>query len=149
MRAGLVLSGAALLLTGCYDYRVTQPAPQAPGTQLRVELSDQGTISVQRALGSGVAKVEGTVREATPDHLTLSLTNVERRGERATEWGGDLLTLAPADMREVRVRTLNRGKTIIASVTGGAALVGGIIAIAKATGLVSGDAGTKPGPQPF
>jgi hypothetical protein len=47
------------------------------------------------------------------------------------------------------VRTLNRGKTIIASMGAGAALVGGIIAIAKATGLVSGNSGTKPGPQPF
>jgi len=150
MRVRVVLSGAALLLAGCYDYRVTTTPSSSPtGTRLRVELSDRGTSSVERALGASVTKVEGTVRDATPDRLTLALTSVERRGERPTAWGGDLLTLAPADMRELRVRTLNRGKTIIASVGVGAAVVGGIIAIAKATGLASGDGGRKPGPQPF
>lgn len=149
MRVGVLLAGAALLLTGCYDYRVTQPATSSTGTQVRVELSDQGTVAVRPALGDGVTHVEGIVREATSDQLTVSLVNVQRRNERAVSWNGDLLTLAAADMREVRLRTLNRTKSFFTIAGTSAAVVGGIIALARATGLVSGDGGGKPGPKPF
>lgn len=149
MRAGVLLASAALLLTGCYDYRVTQPTTSSTGTQVRVELSDQGTIAVRPALGDGVIRVEGIVRDATSEHLTVSLVNVQRRNERAVQWNGDVLTLAPADMREVRVRTFNRTKTLFTAIGSGAAVIGGIVAIAKATGLAGGDGGGKPGPKPF
>ena len=138
-----------LLLTACFDYRETPPASVAPATEVRVELSDQGTVALAKALGPSVSRIEGTVREANADRLVISIANLSRRGAGTVDWSGEQVTLAPSDIRTVGVRALNSQKSWLAGGGLTAAVVVGIVAIAKATGIASGNPGTKPGNLPL
>jgi hypothetical protein len=129
----------ALLTTGCFDYREVAPGPSvATGGLVRVELTDGGTTDVTKALGPYVMVLEGTVQSANDQGLTLGVSSLRRRGEADTRWTGDAITIPRTDIRVLSQRTPSRGKTAVAIGVLSAVVIGLIVAIAKATGLVSG-----------
>jgi hypothetical protein len=140
----LALLGAA----GCYRYVASEPGALSPGAEVSIDLSSAGTASVRPALGDFVTRIEGNVASSDASGVTLSLTSVLRRGDVSpSTWNGETIRLAAADVSSVRTREFSRSRTTAAAVALGAASVGLVIAIAKATGLleVSGGAG-KPIP---
>jgi hypothetical protein len=137
------------LLAGCYRYVPVEDTRLAPATPVSIELSAQGTRSVASRIGSNVVVVEGNVTEASPSSLTLALMSVRRRGENSVStWSGESLTLAREEIDQVSRKELSPRRTAVASVALGAASVGLVVAIAKATGAASGSAGGKPSPNP-
>ena len=137
------------LLAGCYQYVSSPREGLPPATSVSVELSPRGTLNVANKIGANVVTVEGNVTESTNSSLTLALLAVRRRGESApSTWSGEAITLAPDDIHEVKRRQLSRSRTALASVALGAASVGIVVGIAKATGSASGTAGGKPNPNP-
>ena len=137
------------LLAGCYQYVPSPRSGLPPATAVSVELSPRGTLSVANKIGDNVVTVEGNVTEANNSSLTVALLAVRRRGETApSTWGGESITLAPDDINLVKRRQLSRSRTTLASVALGAASVGLVIGIAKATGSASGNVGGKPSPNP-
>ena len=136
----------AVVSAGCYQY-VPLTAPAAVvGSQVRIELSDRGVVSVQPALGESVTAVEGTVRGAAVDSLTISLASVERRGSGAQTWAGETIVLKPEEIRAVSERRLSHTRTTVVAASAITLAAGGIIAIAKAGGDASGESGNKPPP---
>ena len=137
------------LLAGCYQYVPSARSDLPPATPISVELSPRGTLNVANKIGDNVVTVEGNVTEASNSSLTLALLAVRRRGETApSTWSGESITLAPDDIYQVKRRQLSRSRTTLASVALGAASVGIVIGIAKATGSASGTVGGKPSPNP-
>jgi hypothetical protein len=136
--------------TGCYRYVVTEPGSITTGTEVAVDLSSAGTASVKSALGDFVTQVEGSVTESNGSGITLSLAAVKRRGDvTPSTWSGETLHLTTADIAGVKTRQFARGRTTAAAVALGAATVGLVAAIAKATGLIGGSGGGgKPVPPP-
>jgi len=132
--------------SGCFQYVPLTPQAAAVGSQVRIELSDQGVVSVQPALGNSVTAVEGTVRDAAADRLTIALVDVERRGSGMQTWAGETLVLKPEDIRVVSERRLSQKRTTVVATSAIALAAAGIIAIAKASGDASGDPGNKPPP---
>ena len=141
------ITSLALVLCSCYEYRQVDPSAQlSGGTYVRVELTDNGTARVTPAIGPYALAVEGAVQAVDAQGLTLSLQSVTRRGEGESKWNGETLALDRADIRGINERHTARGRTAMvatASVAAGAAL---LIAIARATGLVSGSGGKPPVP---
>ena len=137
------------LLVGCYRYVPAKHTELSPANAVSVALSTRGTLNVVNRLGENVAVVEGNVTEATASSLTLALVAVRRRGEVApSTWSGEFITLSLEDIEQVRRRQLSRGRTAIASAAVGAASVGIVVGIARATGEASGTIGGKPSPNP-
>jgi hypothetical protein len=142
----LVLSLGAF--TGCYHYVAADRASLAPGTPVAIDLTNRGMVNVSPRIGDNVMTVEGNVTEAAGSGITLTLLAVQRRGENlASTWEGESIHLAPEDIDDVRRRELSRSRTTIASVALGAAAVGLVIALAKATGLLQ-SSGMVKGPPP-
>ena len=136
----------AVVSSGCYQYVPLTPQAAAAGSQVRIELSDRGVVSVEPALGQSVTAVEGTVRGADADSLTISLANVQRRGSGTQTWAGETIVLKPEDIRAVSERRLSQKRTTVVATSAITLAAAGIIAIAKASGDASGDEGSKPPP---
>jgi hypothetical protein len=136
--------------TGCYKYVETAPSSVSAGTEVAVDLTSVGSANVKEAIGDFVTQVEGSVTEASGAGITLSLTSVKRRGDVSpSTWNGETLRLNGSDIAGVKTRQFSRGRTTAAAVGLGAATVGLVAAIAKATGLIGGSGGTgKPIPPP-
>src|SRR3954452_15011641 len=47
--------------TACYAYTPVQTAP-APGSQLALEVTDEGRVALNDKIGPGVVRLEGTLR---------------------------------------------------------------------------------------
>lgn len=137
------------ILVGCYRYVPASHAELASATPVTVELTTRGGLNVAGKIGENVVALEGTVTEATNSSLTLALVAVRRRGENAmATWSGESITLAPDDIDRIQRRELSRRRTAVASAALGAASVGLVIAIAKATGTADGSTGGKGSPAP-
>jgi hypothetical protein len=140
---------ASVAVAGCYRYVPAANLAVPTGSRVSVELTSAGTATLRPTLGDFVTKIEGDVTQATGSQLTLALVTVHRRGEIApSTWHGESVQVGTNDVQEVKQRQLSRGKTTAAFVALGAAGVGLVYAIAKATGLVSGEAGSRPPPNP-
>lgn len=136
----------AVVSSGCYQYvPLTSQAPPV-GSQVRIELSDRGVVNVEPALGQGVTNVEGTVRGAVADSVTISLASVQRRQSGTQTWAGETLVLKPGDIRAVSERRLSQTRTTVVATSAITLAAAGIIAIAKAGGEAEGESGSKPPP---
>jgi hypothetical protein len=137
----------ALTVGGCYRYRPIDSPAGAIGHEVSIDLSDRGTVSVNEALGSGVATVEGTIRAADSAAVTVSLSKVFRRGDREpTDYAGETVTLLPGDIRGVSVRELSRSRTMLFAGGTAALAAAAAAAIVNANGQAQGDGTTKPPP---
>lgn len=136
----------AVVSSGCYQYVPLTPQAAAVGSQVRIELSDRGVVSVEPALGQSVTAVEGTVRGAAADSLMISLANVQRRGSGTQTWAGETIVLKPEEIRTVSERRLSQTRTTVVATSAITLAAAGIIAIAKASGDAGGESGNKPPP---
>ena len=137
-------------VSGCYRYVPTTRTSLAPGASVSVALTLQGSINAAPRIGSDVASLEGTVSDTdSSGGMTLSLLSVRRRGENLpSTWSGESIRLSSEDIAEIRGKQLSRGRTVAAWTALGAASVGFIVAIARATDLVGGGGGGRPIPTP-
>lgn len=141
-RAGVL--SLTVLSTGCYTYQEVATGPTiAPGGVVRIELTDNGTADLAKQIGPYVMVIEGTVQSNTDQGITLGVSSLRRRGEADTKWTGDALTVPRMDVRVLSQRTPSRTKTAVAIGVFAAVGVGLMVAIAKATGLVSGSPPTS------
>lgn len=150
MRSAWFLAVTLIGSSGCYRYVASEPGALKAGTAVAIDLTSSGTANVRPAIGDFVTSVEGSVTESNGSGVTLALMAVRRRGDVSpSTWTGESLHLASADIEGVKTRQFARGRTTVAAVALGAAAVGLVIAIARATGLleVSGGGGkTVPPP---
>ena len=135
---------------GCYRYVPAARTSIAPGEYVSVALTSLGSANAAPRIGDNVASLEGTVSQADGSGgMTLSLLAVKRRGENlASMWSGESIRLSNEDIAEIKGRKLSHGRTIAAWTALGAGSVAFIIAIARATDLVSGSNGGRPVPTP-
>jgi hypothetical protein len=146
--AGSIQLGiTAIVLASCYEYRQIDLQNSLPnGMAVRVELSDAGTANVVPAIGPSAAFVEGTIQNADTGSVTLSLEVVRRKGQEEARWHGETLMLRRGDIRDIEERKTSRGRTAIAVAAVTSAGVALIVAVARATGLVSGNPSRPPVP---
>jgi len=136
----------AVVSSACFQYVPLTPQAAVVGSQVRIELSDRGVVSVEPALGQSVMVVEGTVRGAAADSLTISLASVERRGSGTQTWAGETIVLKPEEIRAVSERRLSQKRTTVVATSAITLAAAGIIAIAKASGDAGGESANKPPP---
>jgi hypothetical protein len=112
--SGLVASGlAAAVVAGCYNYRpLTTPVPAA-GTPVSLVLNDQGRAAVAESIGSGAARVDGTVVRATDNGYIVSISGVQGINGRVTRWSGETVGLRRDYVAVPYERRLSKQKTAL------------------------------------
>ena len=143
------LSALLVLATGCYTYRPITTTPRV-NERVRLTLTEQGSVELARFLGPRVAAAEGSLNALTGDGaMVVAVDFVQMADGTRQPWSGEGVVTFPANhVREVRERTFLRRQSYVA----GAALTGGIIAVAiialKIGGAEGNGGGGGPPPPP-
>lgn len=128
---------------------VTPGALPAPGERVRVTLTPQATISLAQYLGPNVSVVDGVLSSVDAGGGLMVLVDmVQTFNGVSQQWIGEGNVLIPrSDVFDLKQRTLQRRRTIVASVALTLSLVG-LAIVALRSGGAGGDAVVPPPPPP-
>jgi hypothetical protein len=131
-RAATALALAiAPALAGCYSYSTVAPGTGRAGTEVQVEVSDQGTADLAQTLGPRVQTIDGTLGGYTDTTLTVMATRLTRFGGVEQSLSGDTLVLPRRAVGRVLSRQFSRTRSVLVG--------GGVLAGLIALGFVLGD----------
>lgn len=141
---------AAVLLSGCYQYRYAGPVDAVEpvaGRRVTLRLTDQGSADLAAQLGGGVSSVEGEIVGADADRLEIAVVSTEDNRRITSGWKGERVSIPRHAVATVRERRFSAGATGLA----GALVVGGLAGAYALFGgegsVVEGDGPTQgPGP---
>lgn len=135
LRARQVLV-AMLLCTGAGCYRLTpiETLVPAPGTDVRLGLTDAGSVHMAPLIGPRIGAIDGRAMESSDTAYVVAVQAVVAQGGRSMPWSMERLTVPRSAVSSVRVRTLDRKKTWLVAGLG----VVGAIALGQAFGLGTG-----------
>jgi hypothetical protein len=109
-------------LAGCYGY-YTPPARSVIGRQVQLSLSDSGSVMLAAQLGPGSTAVEGRLVADSGSTFLMSVAGVRRRDGDEAEWKGEQVAIPHPLVTGVAERRFSIGRTALASVLTGVALV--------------------------
>jgi hypothetical protein len=130
--------------TACYVYTPVAASP-AQGSQLLLDLNDQGRVGLGPQIGASGRAVEGLLQPGPDSVFNLKVVSVSYLNGQRNTWTGEPLSVSRGFVRDVRARQFSKTRTALT--------VGGIAAAAIAfivtRGLVgSGHADPDPGGGP-
>jgi hypothetical protein len=137
---------ALLFLLGCYSYRPLEVPEPAPGANVRVALTDEGSQRLAPDLGADIVRVEGKVLQADSSGVSLSLTEVENAHREPTYWNGESVKLPHVYLQRIEQRRISAGGTGLL----GGAFAAGLVAAYAMIGQQSTAVGSvgAPGGRP-
>jgi hypothetical protein len=150
MRSGRSIRAvaAALLLTttslGCYSYKETV-TPPAPGSDVRVRLTNEAAIERSNGLPEPVTTLEGELLDSRSDMLELVVIRDQLRDQfRQNVVFADTLQVATTEVQFMEVQELSWLKTGIL-----AAAIGVGVALVASQAIEAGGGGEgDPGKEP-
>lgn len=143
MTAGIV---AALFvnLVACTEYIPVKGMVDAgPTPEVRVKLTDQGTVDVAPKLGLRAERLEGLLRGMSDSSLTLTVRKVSRAGGIEDSYEGEQVSLAPRDFDAVEKSRTSAPRSFLLA---GAIVVGSFLIARGAGDIVGNGGGSHPPP---
>lgn len=136
----ILTAASAVLCVGCQVYTPISVSSQLTKDDVRVTLTDDGTLGLSRALGSGATQLEGHIDSVTDSTVVMSVTELTRMSGSDEKWSGEPVTIPRASIATAERRTTSVTRSVL---LGGAIVAGAILA-----GNVAGSAegGTTTGP---
>ena len=123
----------AASLSGCYKLTPVAGTPSA-GLEVRLSLSDEGSVRMASQIGPRIAAIDGRVLESRDTAIVLAVQSVVAQGGRSMAWSQERLSVPRSAVASVRTRTLDRKRTwIVAGLT-----IVGAVALGEAFGLGTG-----------
>lgn len=113
------------LTTACHAWIPVEVGP-APGGTVAVVLTTDGTAAVTPIVGPNVGSLRGEVLAVSADTVTIAVEELTTRDGQPLYVHGVTLPLARSSAAVIRVRRLDRRRTVIATtlaVVGTAALI--------------------------
>jgi hypothetical protein len=129
--------GTLYLCTACYQYVPVQSAPV--GSQVSVEINDDGRVALRDQLGPGIVRLEGRVTAMEGNALVLSTSSVTQISGRPTPVDTVRVRVSQGYIERIDERRLSRTRTWM--------VVGGAVAIAAGFLLSGGIGGRGPSPD--
>lgn len=120
--AAVAVAVTALPLTGCFTYRTVETPGPVAGEEVRVELTGAGRDRLEASSGLAWDRIEGRLVDADSDDLAVSVRLDPRRLGFGSQEYVDTVRVARSDVREVEVRELSTGRSLLAA--------GGVVAVA-------------------
>jgi hypothetical protein len=129
-RSTAVAVGVMHLCTACYAYTPVQTTP-APGTQIALEVTDQGRVALTDKIGPGIVRLEGTLAGVEGGELLVDADAVRQVRGYITDLGGVRVRLPQQYITRMDERRFSRRKTLLVA----GSIVGVVAAFFAAKGL--------------
>ena len=115
-----IVVGVLHLCTACYSYVPVRSTP-TPGTQVALEVTDEGRVALNDKIGPGVVRLEGTLAGVEGDEILVDANAAKQIQGYISELGGVRVRLPQRYVTRMDQRQLSRKKTLL--------VVGGIVAV--------------------
>ena len=136
------LCGALLVACGCVAYTPVQLRDSRAGYNVRISLSDQGTVDLAPKIGARARQLEGTVKQSADSSIVLSVRRVSREGG-----GDDTYDSLDVAIPLSDIASVERSQTSVSrSVLTAGAIVATALLAARGAGDVTGGKGGGPPP---
>jgi hypothetical protein len=106
-----VLLSVLLASWACYDYHPITQTGASSGTEVRISLTDQGSINLAPLIGPQITKVDGTLTSVADTMLVVQVSSVINRVGFSSSWNGEQLRVPKAAVSSLERRSLNRKKS--------------------------------------
>ena len=131
-------------LVACTEYIPVKGMVDAgPAPEVRVTLTDQGTVDVASKLGLRAERLEGLLRGMSDSSLTLTVRKVSRAGGIEDSYDGEQVSLAPRDFDAVEKSRTSAPRSFLLA---GAIVVGTFLIARGAGDVIGGGGGNHPPP---
>ena len=136
MRRSLLLI-AVVAASGCYEYTpIATPAP-APNSDIRVKLTDAGSVALATAIGSRVESLDGRSVAMNDTSLVLAVAATINRNGDVAHWNNEQVSVPRSAISSFEGRKLSARRSYMAS----AIVVAGVLAVGKVFGIGLGPDG--------
>jgi len=133
IRVAVVLA----LSSSCYRFTPIEGSAPEAGREVRLALSDEGSVRMAPLIGPRIDAIDGKVMETSDTALVVGVQAVVAQGGRSMAWNMERLTVPRSAVSSVHSRTLDRKKTWIVAGLG----VVGALALGESFGLGTGFGG--------
>ena len=132
LRSSLAL-GAAALTVACHSYVPIDPGDVAPSREVRIDLTDAGSVVVGPAVGPYAIALDGRISKSDDSLLVVAVSRLTRRSGAEETWGGEAVRVPRRGVASISVEQLSRTRTGF--------VVGGLVALGAAIGAGLGGGG--------
>jgi len=96
---------------GCYRFTPIESSTPERGREVRLELSDEGSVRMAPLIGPRISAIDGRTLESSDTAIVLAVQAVVAQSGRSMTWSQERLTIPRSAVSSVRTRTLDRRKT--------------------------------------
>jgi hypothetical protein len=119
---------------GCYNMTPIEGSTPPAGQEVRLSLSDQGSVQMAPLIGPRIGAIDGRAMESSDSALVVAVQAVVAQSGRSMAWSMEKLTVPRNAVSHVSTRTLDTKKTwAVAGLT-----VVGVLLVGAAFGLGNG-----------
>ena|SRR5688572_16943725 len=115
-----VTVGVLHFCTACYTYVPVQTTP-TNGTQVALEVTDEGRVALNEKIGPGVVRLEGTLAGVEGDELLVDASAAKQVRGYVSELGGVRVRLPQRYVTRMDQRQLSKSRTAL--------VIGGLVAV--------------------
>jgi hypothetical protein len=133
-RIALLGMSVWFMLAGCYRFVPIEGATPDRGQEVRLTLSDEGSVRMAALIGPRISAIDGRVLEPGDTAIVLAVQAVVAQSGRSMNWSQERLTVPRSAVSSIRTRTLDRKRSWIVA---GLSVVGAI-ALGEVFGLGNG-----------
>ena len=121
-------TASMLAATGCATYHPLDRDVARSATDVRVDLTERGTLELGPQIGSGIVSLDGHIESVTDSTVRMSLKQVVSRAGDTQQWVGEAVTVPLSYVNVYRGRRPSVWRSVIL----GAALAAAVTAVAIA-----------------
>jgi hypothetical protein len=133
----LTIVSLVLVASSCYRLAPIEGASPTAGQEVRLSLSDEGSVRLAPLIGPRIEAIDGRTVQATDTAFVVAVEAVVTQAGRSMAWSMERLTVPRSAVSSIRTRTLDRKKSWIVAGLG----VIGAIALGDVFGLGTGFGG--------
>jgi hypothetical protein len=124
----------ALAAAGCYRFSPIDGVTPDRGQEVRLELTDEGSVRLAPMIGPRISAVDGKIVEPGDTAIVVAVQAVVAQTGRSMAWSQERLAVPRSAISSIRTRTLDRKRSWIVAGLG----VVGAIALGEVFGLGNG-----------
>jgi hypothetical protein len=135
-----------LSLSACYRYTPISAVPNGGATDVRVRLTDAGSVALAPWIGSQVETLDGSVVTTADTTVVFAVSETQARNGTSTSWRGERVNIPRTAVAGFERRSLDKRKSwLIAGLTAAA-----VVVAQTSFNLIGSDSkkGAGPGPRP-
>jgi hypothetical protein len=110
-RRQIIALALALLTAGCYRLTPIEGVVPGAGADVRVDLTDAGSVRLAPQVGARIAAIDGRALQSNDSAIVLAVAAVVAQNGRSMPWSQERLSVPRDAVSSLRTRTLDRKKT--------------------------------------